>query len=60
MLNNCSYNRVEKTSGPRMVSRRLSIRSAQVALHEHQLMLIMLGYYRDENGSDAPETALVC
>ncbi len=59
MLSNCSYNRVERTTGPRMVSRRLSIRSAQVALHEHKLMLIMLGYYRDEIGSDAPNADLV-
>jgi hypothetical protein len=32
-------------------SRRLAIRSAQMAVHEHQLMHDLLGYYRDETGN---------
>ncbi len=38
-------------SGGCQVSRRLAIRSAQMAVHEHQLMHDLLGYYRDETGN---------
>ena len=38
-------------AGSCQVSRRLSIRSAMMAVHAHQLMHDLLGYYRDDTGN---------